>query len=466
MRKLLWIVVVLALAVPAAFAQEPNALEVVDQVVTDGTVVFPSLTVDRAGFIVIHIDNGGSPGPVIGFTPLAVGTTANVRVSIDAAAATPVLFGMLHEDTGEAGVYEFGTVEGADGPMRDSAGNVLVTPFNVAIINTLPQLVSEDGSVTIPSVTFAEGGWVVIHASADGAPGPVIGQTQVGAGTTTDVVVTLAEEGRTGQLFPMLHVDTGVVGEYEFGTVEGADGPVVINGAVATVGFQTTPFLSVSPQAVLAGDGQTANPPRILVSGVLSNGPGFVVIHADNEGAPGPVLTQVAVPSGYSQNVEIPFPADIAITPVVWPMLHVDDNTVGTYEFGSVEGADGPVRDEAGNVITFPINIAPSITVSTQTVVDGTVTIPSLVIDQAGWLVIHASADGAPGPVIGQTFIPAGYSEAVVVAIDAASAGSQVFPMLHYDTGEAGVYEFGAVEGADAPVVSGGQVVVVPMELQ
>jgi hypothetical protein len=46
------------------------------------------------------------------------------------------------------------------------------------------------------------------------------------------------------------------------------------------------------------------------------------------------------------------------------------------------------------------------------------------------------------------------------------AAADQVFPMLHYDTGEAGVYEFGAVEGADGPVVFGGGPVVGPLEIQ
>ena len=35
--------------------------------------------------------------------------------------------------------------------------------------------------------------------------------------------------------------------------------------------------------------------------------------------------------------------------------------------------------------------------------------------------------------------------------------------MLHYDTGEAGVYEFGEVEGADGPVVVQGDIVVGPL---
>jgi putative cofactor-binding repeat protein len=38
----------------------------------------------------------------------------------------------------------------------------------------------------------------------------------------------------TETVFPMLHYDTDSVGEYEFGEVEGADGPVVVQGNVVT----------------------------------------------------------------------------------------------------------------------------------------------------------------------------------------------------------------------------------------
>ena len=45
--------------------------------------------------------------------------------------------------------------------------------------------------------------------------------------------------------------------------------------------------------------------------------------------------------------------------------------------------------------------IAPSVTVSDQDASDGTVTIEEVVSAQPGWLVIHVTKDGAPGPVIG-----------------------------------------------------------------
>jgi hypothetical protein len=46
---------------------------------------------------------------------------------------------------------------------------------------------------------------------------------------------------------------------------------------------------------------------------------------------------------GISSNVTLPTPGGIP-TGAYWPMLHVDDHVIGTYEFPPVAGADLPVK--------------------------------------------------------------------------------------------------------------------------
>jgi len=89
---------------------------------------------------------------------------------------------------------------------------------------------------------------------------------------------------------------------------------------------------------------QTSNGKSVMVASVdLQAGGkgGWVALHADLNGKPGPVKYEVAVPAGASTNVTIPTPGGIP-TGGYWPMLHVDDHTVGTYEFPQVPGADLP----------------------------------------------------------------------------------------------------------------------------
>ena len=370
---------------------------------------------------------------------------------------------MLHADTGEVGEYEFGTVEGADGPVRDADDNVITPPFNVNIIDISDQPVGVLGSIVIATITAQEDGFIVIHNdNGSGAPGPVVGYERVRAGTTNNILVNLDIGVPTALLFPMLHVDTGEAGEYEFGTVEGADGPVSVNDRVAFTLIYTIPHMRVPDQIVRTGDGRLQNANPVLVAdSVLAGEHGWLVVHADGGGAPGPVIGYTRVRSGTNLDVEVELDVK-GLTPVLWPMLHVDTGEPREYEFGTVEGVDGPVRDSAGNVITFPINAAPSIVFEGE-LGDTSLTVAQALIDQPGWLAIHANNDGSPGPVIGHAPLRAGVNSNVVVPLAPEDAGDLVFPMLHYDTNNNGLYEFGTVEGADGPVAVDGNVVVGPL---
>ena len=141
----------------------------------------------------------------------------------------------------------------------------------------------------------------------------------------------------------MLHVDTGEMGTYEFGTVEGADGPVFVNDAVLTFPINAAP--SISYEGTL--DGNT-----LTVDSALIDTQGWLVIHADNEGAPGAVLGQTPLVSDLNEHVAVTLDGDI--TETVFPMLHVDTGEMGVYEFGMVEGADGPVTVNDA-VVTGPL---------------------------------------------------------------------------------------------------------------
>lgn len=463
------ILLVCFLVVVPTFAQSGTpSVSVSNQTSLEGTVMVDRVYSEGQGFVVIHIDVDGAPNRVAGFAPVEAGWTYNLEIPIDATVATPVLYAMLHLDDNEVGVYEFGTVEGADAPV--SVDGAVVTPaFNVDIIRGFDQFVDGD-SVTIDSVTVQADGWLVIHSDANGAPGPVLGQTQVLAGTTNNVTVELQADGRTDVLWPMLHVDTGTVGEYEFGIVEGADAPVIVRGKVATTAIWTVPHVRVPNQTVILGDGQGEPNNSLVVDSVLAEVAGFLVVHVDNGGQPGPVAGFVAVPEGLSTALTIDGLDTSVLTPVLWPMLHVDTGTVGEYEFGVVEGADGPVLVN-DQVLTFPINAAPSLVLTAQDPLEGestgTVrfTVTEALIEAHGWLAIHDNTDGAPGPVLTVAELHPGSNRNIIIEVDGEGAGDLVFPMLHYDTGTIGEYEFGTVDGADLPVFVNETVIFSPQAL-
>ncbi len=453
MRKVLFVllvlVIALALAIVVSGQDAAPSITTGDQVILDGTVNIASVTSEGPGFVVIYNDSGrGSPAVPIGNAAVGAGASENVAVEIDPLLATPTLFAQLHEESGDEGFDRTGgadaIVTADDEPVRAS--------FDAPLISAGDQLVA-DNTMTIDTAVMGDSGWLVIHSDNQGAPGPVIGQTLLEPGRARNVTVELAAEGQTPVLWPMLHVDTGAVGEYEFGTVEGADSPVVVNGVVAVLPILTTPGMKVADQIVTD---------TVTADSVLCEGPCFLVIHQEQNGGPGPVAgASDPLPAGLNTDVVVSIDPGL-LTANLWPMLHEDTGAEGVYEFGTVAGADAPVSVD-GQVVTFSIQAAPSIEMANQPVVDNTVTAESVLSARPGWLVIHAEQDGGPGPAAGYSAVPRGVSTNVVVELDPALVTPRLWPMLHADTVNMGEYEFGALAGADFPIRVNGQVVTFPI---
>lgn len=455
----------LAVSGPAS-AQDPRfspAVDVTDQVVLNGIVNVARAVSDGPGWLVIHVDGGGAPGPVAGVAALQPGENPAVEVRIDTAMLTPVLYAMLHTDDGQIGAYEFDGQSGLDNPVS-AGGQVIAPAFSIAALDVTDQRI-DDGQLRVRAVTAAVPLWVVIHSDADGAPGPVLGHTALPAGTSSSIAVPIAEAGRTATLWPMLHVDDGAPGVYEFDGQSGRDNPVIVSGVTATGRVWTVPHARVPNQIILRADNAPPAPaghdPVLRVDSTLCDGPCFMVVHTDGGGMPGPAAGFVALPDGLSEHYTVPLNMGAPVTAVLWPMLHADDGTVGTYEFDGQSGRDNPIMVD-GAVVTFPIHAAPMLQIDDQPAADGIIRVAQALTDSPGWLVIHQDSDGAPGPVLGFAALRSGLTRTLTVTVDAAAAGARVFPMLHFDSGAAGVYEFGSVPGADVPVVLAGRVITSP----
>src|SRR5258708_37916611 len=100
----------------------------------------------------------------------------------------------------------------------------------------------------------------------------------------------------------------------------------------------------------------------------------------------------------------------------------------------------------------------PSVVVSDQVVMDGSIWIDKVVAVQDGWIVIHAGDKS--GTVIGWAPVKAGENDKVQVWIDLTKGTPTISAMLHVDAGKVDTYEF---PGADAPVKdAAGNVVKTP----
>ncbi|HEX9989101.1 MAG TPA: hypothetical protein VGE45_11570 [Chloroflexia bacterium] len=127
--------------------------------------------------------------------------------------------------------------------------------------------VLENNSVLVDRVEAPQDGWVVVHESnPDGTimlPG-IIGKTMVKAGASGGFYVMLDKKVENGaKLWPMLHIDAGKIGEYEF---PGPDVPVVVNGEIVMVPIIVTNDVVGMPRSGQPGD---AGNMMLIVTAVL-----------------------------------------------------------------------------------------------------------------------------------------------------------------------------------------------------
>lgn len=96
--------------------KKTNSVTVENQKVVDGKIIIAKVVSENPAWLVIHSDNSGAPGAVIGQVYVTKGENINLPVDLDVPKITPTLFAMLHADAGKIGQYEF---PGADAPVKD-----------------------------------------------------------------------------------------------------------------------------------------------------------------------------------------------------------------------------------------------------------------------------------------------------------------------------------------------------------
>jgi hypothetical protein len=92
-----------------------------------GKIVYvSSATLPKDGFVVIHKDNAGTAGAIIGSKAFKKGTNPGTVELTEATVNGGTYYAMLHEDNGD-GVFNAAT----DMPLKDAQGNVIMKMFKV-----------------------------------------------------------------------------------------------------------------------------------------------------------------------------------------------------------------------------------------------------------------------------------------------------------------------------------------------
>jgi len=121
---------------PQELPTGPSDLTLEDQEGDGSTVLIASVTLPVPGYVVVHGDGGGSPGPVIGHSDLLpAGESADVIILLDEPlTASGTVFPMVHIDADSDGVYEFFPPDDTtDVPGTFADGSVAVAPLVLTV---------------------------------------------------------------------------------------------------------------------------------------------------------------------------------------------------------------------------------------------------------------------------------------------------------------------------------------------
>jgi LPXTG-motif cell wall-anchored protein len=260
-------------------------------------------------------------------------------------AGTFAYFCKYHGAKGGSGMSGTVTVGEAAAPAAPAAG----TPTGSVDAADQPVV---DGSINVADVNAGQDGFIVAHLDEGGKPGKVIGHTAVKKGDNKDVKIKLEQDVKAGdKLWPMLHIDAGTIGTYEF---PGPDVPVIVNGNVVMKQISITEAGgAAAPKDAVEADDQPLKNGSITVAEVYASVDGWIAVHLDEGGKPGKVIGNAPVKAGETKNVVVKLGEDVPAGGKVWPMLHIDAGTKGTYEF---PGPDVPVIVN-GNIIMKQITI-------------------------------------------------------------------------------------------------------------
>ena len=218
--------------------------------------------------------------------------TRRIRTAVALGAAVTLTLAACGGDDDDAADEPAATEAPADEPAAEPAEEPAAKPADDEVPMqpssiTFDAQESNGSMITVGSVDLPAAGFIAVHSDGGGSPGPVIGVSDLlPAGTSTDVMVMLSTPiDADTTLFPMVHIDTDGNGVYEFGAVEGVDGPgVTAEGEVAVVGAAVTLAAADEASAPVEGDAITIS--DFAFSGVAEVAVGTTVTVTNDDGSP------------------------------------------------------------------------------------------------------------------------------------------------------------------------------------
>lgn len=238
-------------------------------------------------------------------------------------------------------------------------------------------------------------------------------------------------------------------------------------------------YVASADSAQLEIDPDQLGAAELVVDRVLAPGTAWIVVHADDNGAPGMRVGIAHIDKGESTDVRVALEG--LTTPKVIVAVHADRGEQDEFDFDMMNKEMSPDRpyfvngSELASVVTVREFGVPTgegtaaIEVSDQPGAAGTLTVDRALAPTDAWIVVHLDEDGAPGQRVGLLHIPAGESANVTVELEPLPLTEKLFVAMHADRGEPGVFEFDMmdkIDSADQPFFVGADEVATAVSVQ
>jgi len=190
--------------------------------------------------------------------------------------------------------------------------------------------------------------WIVVHADDNGKPGMRVGLARVKRGESTNVKVKL-KDLTTPKVIVAVHADRGKKGKFDFDMMNkemSPDRPYFVNekelAKIATVREFGIP--AEAGQAAIEVADQPGVAGSLKVAKAVAPTGAWIVVHLDDDGAPGQRVGLLHIPAGESTDVDVKL-EPLPLTDKVFVAVHADAGTPDVFDFdmmNKINSADQP----------------------------------------------------------------------------------------------------------------------------
>lgn len=235
----------------------------------------------------------------------------------------------------------------------------------VASADTAQLEVTEDQldakELTVDRVLSPQDAWLVVHADDNGKPGMRIGLKRIDKGESTDVKVEL-DKVTTDKVIVAVHADRAEKGEFEFDMMTptmSPDRPYFVDekelAKVVTMRRFGVP--AKQGEAAIEVADQPGATGTLTVAKAVAPTDAWIVVHLDNDGAPGDRVGLQHISAG--ENVAVAVELDpLPLTEKLFVAVHADRGEKDLFEFDMMDKINSPDqpffigKDEVATAVT------------------------------------------------------------------------------------------------------------------